>query len=68
MLRKLTYSKYPFLKELGLVESNKGCFRKGEWVANGGEYTSVNPSTHEAIATIKLASVSDYQDCIHAMS
>jgi aldehyde dehydrogenase family 7 protein A1 len=32
---KHTFSKYPFLAELGLSEVNKGCYRRGEWVGSG---------------------------------
>jgi hypothetical protein len=42
----LTFSHFPFLKDLGLSEVNNGCYRNGEWVGNGGEFTAVNPSTN----------------------
>ena len=40
----LTYSKYPFLKELGLEEENPGCYN-GTWCGSGALYTSLNPTT-----------------------
>jgi hypothetical protein len=43
---------YPFLKELGLSENNKGCYRRGEWVGNGKTVACVNPSTNETIAQV----------------
>ena len=64
---KLTFNDYPFLKELGLSEVNNGCYRNGEWVANGQEYVAVNPHNNKPIAKIKLASAQDYEDTIRAM-
>nr|AED87000.1 turgor pressure sensor [Sterkiella histriomuscorum] len=63
----LTFNEYPFLKELGLAETNFGCYRKGEWVGHGDEVLAVNPHNNKAIARIKLASPKDYEDCIKAM-
>jgi len=57
---QLNFSKYAFLRELGLSETNNGCYRRGEWVGNGQSYTSVNPHNNEKIAEIKCASLSDY--------
>jgi hypothetical protein len=51
-MESLNYSKFPFLKELGLEENNLGCYRKGEWVGNGSKYTSVNPHNNEPTAHI----------------
>ena len=63
----LTFSKYPFLKELGLNEVNNGCYRNGEWVASGKEYVSLNPHNGLPIAVVKMASPNDYEDCVLAM-
>lgn len=63
----LTFKDYPFLKELGLAETNFGCYRKGEWVGNGEEVTAMNPHNNLPIAKIRLASGHDYEDCIKAM-
>lgn len=60
MQSKHTFSSYPFLKELGLSETSKGCYRRGEWVGNGQTFVTVNPSTNESIATIQCASEADY--------
>jgi len=57
---ELTFSQYPFLKELGLTETNFGCYRNGEWVGHGDEVVSVNPHNNKAIAKIKLANAQDY--------
>jgi hypothetical protein len=48
------------LKELGLAETNFGCYRNGEWVGHGDEVVSVNPHNNKAIAKIKLANAQDY--------
>jgi aldehyde dehydrogenase family 7 protein A1 len=63
----LTFNDYPFLKELGLSETNNGCYRNGEWVGSGSEYVSVNPHNNKPIAKIMLASNQDYEDCVKAM-
>ena len=63
----LTFNEFPFLKELGLQETNFGCYRNGEWSGNGGEVTSMNPHNNKPIAMIKLASAEEYEDCIRAM-
>lgn len=64
---QLSFNKYPFLKELGLSEFNNGCYRNGEWVGNGTEYTTVNPHNNEPIAVIKEGSFDDYEACVTAM-
>jgi len=63
----LNFGKYPFLKDLGLSENNKGCYRNGEWTGNGQTVTTVNPHNNEKVATITCASLDDYNDCIAAM-
>ncbi|KAF0695567.1 Aste57867_13607 [Aphanomyces stellatus] len=62
----LTFNKYPFLKELGLGESNDGVF-DGKWFGNGPVFTSVNPSTNEAIATIRTGTKADYERVVKSM-
>eukprot|EP01100_Stratorugosa_tubuloviscum_P013679 TRINITY_DN6_c1_g2_i1.p1 TRINITY_DN6_c1_g2~~TRINITY_DN6_c1_g2_i1.p1 ORF type:complete len:545 (+),score=256.67 TRINITY_DN6_c1_g2_i1:138-1772(+) len=61
----LTFSKYSFLKELGLSEINEGCF-DGTWQSNGSIIETVNPATNEPIARIKTGSLDDYQRCVNA--
>ncbi len=56
MTTQLTFSQYPFLKELGLSEMNNSCYRNGQWVGNGEEYTCVNPHNNKPIAKVRLAS------------
>lgn len=63
-----TLSQYPFLAELGISDTNLGCYRDGEWVAtDGGEVTSINPHNQKPIATTKLGSLQNYEECITAM-
>ena len=64
---KLTFNKYPFLKELGLSEVNHGCYRRGEWVSDGPEMVVNNPTLNEPVAHIKTNSVKLYNECIEAM-
>ncbi|KDO29088.1 hypothetical protein SPRG_06143 [Saprolegnia parasitica CBS 223.65] len=62
----LTFSKYPFLKELGLQEENLGVF-DGEWFGNGPVFNSVNPATNEIIAKTRTGTKADYERVIAAM-
>jgi aldehyde dehydrogenase family 7 protein A1 len=65
MESSLTFKDYPFLAELGLTESNLGCYRNGEWVgADGGQSVSINPHNQKQIASTTLASLSNYEECI----
>lgn len=64
---KLSYSEYPFLKDLGLEELNLGVYRAGEWVGNGPEFTAVSPHDNRPIAKIKMGNAEDYESCIAAM-
>ena len=42
----LTFGQYPFLKDLGLSESNLGVYFDGRWAGSGEEVLSVNPATN----------------------
>lgn len=64
---KLTFNEYPFLKELGLQESNLGVYRAGEWGGAGEEVVSLNPANNKPIARIKMGSKADYEQCIKSM-
>eukprot|EP00052_Salpingoeca_macrocollata_P022294 m.193392 g.193392 ORF g.193392 m.193392 type:complete len:551 (-) comp21764_c0_seq1:1528-3180(-) len=61
----LSFSKYPFLRELGLQEENDGVFN-GEWTGNGPVVTSYNPATGEAIARVREASAKDFEATLSA--
>ena len=47
---KISYSQYPFLKELGLKEENHASYYGGKWTADGDLYDSVNPHNGEVIS------------------
>lgn len=65
--KPLTYGNFPFLKNLGINESNSGVFN-GTFVAGEGEvFTSVNPATNEPIARITTGSVRQFESCVEAM-
>lgn len=64
---ELSYSKYPFLKELGIEAENFGAYFNGKWQGNGEVLKSVNPSTEEVIATTRGASVEEYEEAIKSM-
>lgn len=66
-MESLTYNDFPFLKELGIKEDNKGCYRNGEWVGSGKVVTMVNPANNKPIARVQLASLGDYHDTIKSM-
>lgn len=67
MENKFAFNDYPFLKELGLSETNYGCYYNGTWTGSGEEIVTVNPATNKPIARIKMGSKNDYEACIKAM-
>ena len=65
---ELTFETFPFLKELGLTESNLGCYSNGTWKSTGGEeHVSINPHNNKGIAKTMMASMEDYESTITAM-
>ena len=59
---------YPFLKTLGLAETNPGVYRGGQWVnGNGPLHTSTNPHNNQPIASVQFGDASDFNDCVEAM-
>lgn len=64
-----TFNNYPFLKTVGLAETNEGAFYDGKWQTTNSTATlkSVNPSNGELIATTKCASLEDYEKAVKAM-
>jgi aldehyde dehydrogenase family 7 member A1 len=66
-MSSLTYSKYPFLKELGIEEVNHGVFDGKKWGGNGEVHTAVNPSTGEPIAKVVFGDANDYERCLQNM-
>lgn len=62
-----SFSKYPFLKDLGLSSSvNAGVYDGQSWKANGEVITSVNPATGESIGSVQTGTVEDYNRCVAA--
>jgi len=66
MTEPLTYSQYPFLKELGIEEENLGCYN-GNWFGNGTFITSLNPATNKPIARVRAGNKEDYETCLKQM-
>lgn len=64
MQASFTHSEFPFLKELGIEETNSGVYHSGQWQGSGPEFVSVNPHNNKPIAKIKMASAEDYEACI----
>jgi hypothetical protein len=60
---KLTFNEYPFLKELGLQESNLGVYHSGTWSGSGEEAVSLNPANNKPIAKIKMGTKAEYEAC-----
>ena len=55
-----------FLAELGLKPENPG-FYNGKWGGSGSLATAVNPATGKPIATVRQATVEEYEACVAAM-
>jgi len=66
MAEELTYSQFPFLKELGIEEENNGVFN-GKWFGSGKSYLTYNPTTNKPIARVKGGTKADYEECLKAM-
>lgn len=62
----LTFSEYPFLKELGLEEENPGVYN-GKWGGSGDYITSYSPATGKPIAKVRYGTPQEYQESIAAM-
>jgi aldehyde dehydrogenase family 7 protein A1 len=63
---KLSYSEYPFLKELGIEEENAGVYN-GSWFGAGKVYTTCSPSDNRPICRIRGGTKEDYESCLSAM-
>ncbi|KAJ7564458.1 hypothetical protein O6H91_02G018200 [Diphasiastrum complanatum] len=57
---------YQFLKQLGLKSCNLGCYGGGVWRGSGPTVTSFSPATNQPIATVKEASLEDYDQSLEA--
>ena len=59
---------YPFLKKLGLAETNPGVYYGGKWVDGRGQtQISINPTNNQPIASVQMGNASDYNDCVEHM-
>lgn len=58
---------YPFLADLGISESNLGCYTNGEWKAGDVEVSSINPADNSVTAKLNLATTEQYEECIVSM-
>lgn len=65
--QKLTFSQYPFLAKLGLKEANAGVFNGAFVEGKGVTFTSMNPATNEAIATVSTGDKAQLESCMQAM-
>jgi aldehyde dehydrogenase family 7 protein A1 len=66
-MESINFAKYPFLAELGLEETNLGCYTNGEWKGGDEEVTSHNPHDNSVSAKVKLATLDHYEECIKSM-
>lgn len=57
------------LETLGLssTSENSGCFNGSVWKASGTNLFSISPSSGQKLATIKQASMDDYNSCVSMM-
>jgi aldehyde dehydrogenase family 7 protein A1 len=62
-----SYSKFPFLKNLGIEERNLGCFDGLSWFGSGEVIKTYNPNTGQVIAEVVSASKDDYERCMKPM-
>ncbi|XP_019881214.1 putative aldehyde dehydrogenase family 7 member A1 homolog [Aethina tumida] len=58
-------SKYSFLKDLGLSDTNSGVY-DGKWKGSGPVVKSICPSNGKVIAQVTTGTVDDYQSCVKA--
>ena len=56
-----------FLAELGIGAENPG-FYNGKWGGSGALATAVNPANGKPIATVRQATVEEYESCVAAMT
>ncbi len=63
-MNDIAHSSYPFLKDLGIEETNPGaCFGHDEWsdTTDAGVISPTNPATGKVIARVYGASSADYE-------
>lgn len=57
-------TKYSFLKDLGLSDTNNGVYNNGKWGGSGKIIHAVDPATGEIIADIRTGTVEEMDACI----
>ena len=62
-MAEISFGEYAFLADLGLSESNAGCFH-GEWCGSGSEIPCLNPTTGKIISMVRQATVEDLERCL----
>jgi aldehyde dehydrogenase family 7 protein A1 len=60
------FAKYPFLSRLGLSEVNPAVFN-GKWGGSGDVFQSLDPSSNQPIATVRGATIEEYEQTVRAM-
>jgi aldehyde dehydrogenase family 7 protein A1 len=58
---------HPFLAELGITETNLGCYTNGTWKGGDVQVNSMNPSDNSVTTTLNLATADHYEECIVSM-
>ncbi|CAM9850298.1 unnamed protein product [Phaeothamnion confervicola] len=61
-----SFESFPFLKDLGLKESENGCY-DGRWGGSGAWNTQYNPATGEVIGRVRFGTKADYEAAVSAM-
>lgn len=62
-------AKYPFLKELGIEDTNAGCYDGKEWKASGALTKTYTPITGEELGPmVQVATTEDAARCIKNMN
>lgn len=65
---KLSFSRFPFLSNLNLTESNLGCFNGKTWTGTEEGVYSVNPTSNEKIAYTSFTKLEEYEETIKNMN
>ncbi|KAJ3442789.1 alpha-aminoadipic semialdehyde dehydrogenase [Anaeramoeba flamelloides] len=62
-----TFNKFDFLAELGLSETNKGCFDGENWIGSAKPLVTLNPTNNKPIASVTTATEEEYELCVQNM-
>lgn len=61
-----SFAKYPFLRELGLTEVNKGVYN-GSWTGSGEVRNMVSPATDEVLGQVQFGTPAEYEATVAEM-